>query len=101
MSARLYSAIEDLSLLADRQERIDYLISLAEEFQNADVPRTAETRVPGCESEVYISATPAGEGFKFNIAVDNPHGVSAKALAALLDQTFSGAPPRQVAELSE
>jgi cysteine desulfuration protein SufE len=32
--------------------------------------------------------------------VENPQGISAKAMAVILDETLSGAPPEQVAEVS-
>ncbi|HTQ10666.1 MAG TPA: SufE family protein [Fimbriimonadaceae bacterium] len=89
---RLEETLDDLSLLGDRQERIDYLIAIAEEFSNPGpevVPRTEETRVPGCESEAYIAGD--GDG-RFRIAVDNPQGISAMALAVLLERSFSGNP---------
>jgi cysteine desulfuration protein SufE len=100
----LQETLDDLALLNDRQERIDYLISLAEEFVNQspdEVPRSAEARVPGCESEAYIVAEPQGKGLKFKIAVDNPQGVSAMAMAVILDQSLSGEEPAIVEQVSE
>ena|SRR5579862_1822332 len=104
MNTRLKETLDDLALLADRQERIDYLISIAEEFVNPgsdEVPRTAENRVPGCESEAYIVAEPMGEGFKFRIAVDNPQGISAMAMAVILDQSLSGEEVAAIREVPE
>ena len=94
---KLQETLDDLDLLSDRQERIDYLISLAQEFTNPgpdELPRSAETRVPGCESEVYIVPGP-------KIAVDNPQGVSAMALATILESSVAGAAPNQVGEIPE
>jgi cysteine desulfuration protein SufE len=94
---RLQETLDDLEMLSDRQERIDYLISLAEEFENpgpSEVPRTAETRVPGCESEVYISPDR-------KIAVDNPQGVSAMALAVILSHALADASVEQVQAIPE
>lgn len=90
---KLQETLDDLSMLSDRQERIDYLISIAQGFENPDpdvVPRCQATRVPGCESEAYVVATRHGEGVKLWIAVDNPQGISAMALAVILDQSLSG-----------
>lgn len=101
---RLQETLDDLALLTDRQERIDYLISLGEEFVNPsadEVPRTAENRVPGCESEAYVVAVPDDAALRFRIAVDNPQGISAMALAVILDQGLSGEQPRLVAEVPE
>ena len=53
--------------------------------------------VPGCESEAYIT----GDGRKFKIAVDNPQGVSAMALAVILDQSLSGEDPASIREVPE
>jgi cysteine desulfuration protein SufE len=94
---KLQETLDDLEMLTDRQERIDYLISLAQEFQNPGaevVPRSPETRVPGCESEVYISPD-------LKIAVDNPQGVSAMALAVILESALANAAPDQVEEVPE
>lgn len=99
--AKLQALLDDLAFFPDRAERIDALISLAEKFVNADVPRDATTRVPGCESEVYISAVPDGSGKKFLFGVDNPQGISAMALAYILDSTLSGEPSSEVAKVSE
>ena len=88
-STRLQETLDDLALLADRQERIDYLIAIAEEFENPGpdvVPRTAENRVPGCESEAYV----ARSGSALRIAVDNPQGISAMALAVILEGSLAG-----------
>jgi cysteine desulfuration protein SufE len=96
----LQETLADLDLLTDRQDRIDYLISLAEEFENPgpdEVPRTAETRVPGCESEVYI----VKRDREFRIAVDNPQGVSAMALAVILEQSLSGESPENIRAVPE
>lgn len=100
LPVRLQETLDDLALLTDRQERIDYLISLAEEFENpspADVARTAENRVPGCESEAYVAKEAGG----FKIAVDNPQGISAMALAAILGQSLAGESPASIKEVPE
>ena len=102
--AKLQAFLDDLAMFPDRAERIDALISVGQRFKNplADVvPRTPETRVPGCESEVYITSEPSGEGRKFWIAVDNPQGISAMALAVILDESLSGEPRTEVEKLSE
>jgi sulfur transfer protein SufE len=38
-------------------------------------------------------------GLQFYFAVENPSGVSARALAAILDKTVSGLPPEEVAAI--
>ena len=100
LPSRLQETLEDLDLLTDRQERIDYLISLGQEFHNPgrdEVPRTAETRVAGCESEVYIARKADG----IAIAVDNPQGISAMAMATILLQSLPGAELASIREVPE
>lgn len=101
---KLQSLLDDLSFFTDRAERIDALISIGQKFVNRgpdELERNAVTRVPGCESEVYISAVPEGRGKKFLFGVDNPQGISAMALAQILDESLSGEPADEVAQVSE
>lgn len=98
--SKLQEFLDDLALYPDRTERIDLLISLSDEFKNPpedEVPRSGATRVPGCESEVYVTSELSGQGRKYNFAVDNPQGISAMAMARILDQTLSGEPKEVVA----
>ena len=87
----------------DRGDRIDLLIGIADRFREvpervARRPFPAEHLVPACESEAYLWAERlAGGGLKFHFAVDNPQGISAKAMAVILDETLSGEDPRAVA----
>lgn len=97
LPAGLGAALDDVALL-DRADRIDYLISVADQFRSvpAEVavrPWPAEARVPQCESEVYVFSAPREDGtLDFHFAVDNPQGIAAKALAALLAESLSGVP---------
>ena len=101
----LQEILDDLALFPDRAERIQALISLGEEFKNpseAEVSRTPESRVPGCESEAFLAVFPRPDGtLDFRFAVDNPQGISAMALAVILDRGLSGAALAQVAEVPE
>lgn len=66
------------------------------------MPRTDACRVPGCESEVFVVAKPLPDGTqKYLFAVDNPQGISAMALARILDEGLSGVPPKEVAQVPE
>jgi len=99
--AKLQAMLDDLAFFTDRAERIDALISIGQKFVNAGpdvVPRNETTRVPGCESEVYVAL---GPGRRFLFGVDNPQGISAMALAQILDETLSGEPASEVAQVSE
>ena len=87
----------------DQAERTQLLLDYADKF--TDVPASVATRpfdkaalVPHCESEAYVWAVPQGDGtLKLHFAVENPSGVSAKALAVMLDRTLSGQPLEDVA----
>ena len=100
---RLREHLEMLELLPDRADRIQYLISLADRFREvppevARRPFPEEHRVPQCESEAYTWATPRGDGtLDFHFAVENPQGISAKALGVILGEGLSGVPPEVVA----
>jgi cysteine desulfuration protein SufE len=100
---RLQEHLEMLALLPDRADRIQYLISIADRFREvppevAQRPFPEEHRVPQCESEAYVWATPRPDAtLDFHFAVENPQGISAKALAVILADGLSGVPPDQVA----
>ena len=89
----------------DQAERTQLLLDYADKFK--DVPASVATRpfdqaalVPHCESEAYVWAVPNGDGtLKLHFAVENPSGISAKALAVMLDRTLSGQPIEDVAKV--
>lgn len=104
---KLARTLEALSLVSDRTERIQMLIDIAERFKEvpprvASRPFPQEHLVPACESEAYVwgEARPDGT-LDFHFAVENPQGISAKALAVILGDTLSGQPPAQVAEVPQ
>ena len=104
---KLYLLLSDLKLIDDRDELGDLLIECASRF--TDVPTSIATRpfpssnkVPGCESEAYVWAkNDPNLGIKFYFAVENPHGISAKALSVILDETLSGLIPEEIALVKE
>src|ERR1041385_5910768 len=87
----------------DRGLRTELLIEYADQFvpvpeSIARPPYPEANRAPRCESEAYVFASDeAGGAIKLWFAVENPQGVSAKAWAAILDETLSGQPLEQVA----
>lgn len=103
---KLQQTLEDFAMASDRQERTEMLIEIADRFtpvpqEIAVAPYPEDHRVPACESEAYVWAQPAGpDSLKYYFAVGNPQGISAKAMAVILDETLSGAPLEQVAEVS-
>lgn len=97
--AKLQEQLDDLAMFSDRQDRIEALIALADEYKHPskeDFIRKEEKKVPGCESEVFIEAN----GTEFRFAVDNPQGISAMAMSVILD-SVSGASPNEIAEMDE
>ncbi len=105
LPARLDELLGDLDLLSDRSERIDALIGVAERFRDvperlARRPFSDQHKVPACESQAFVWAEPRPDGtLDFHFAVENPQGISAKAMAVILGDTLSGAPLDEVAEV--
>ena len=97
----------DVFATMPRGERIDALISIAERYRPAppsvaQKPYDEAHRVPACESEAFIWATERPDGtLDFHFVVENPQGVSAKAMAVILSETVSGAPLEEVSNLSD
>ena len=104
---KLTELLEDFNFVTDRSERADLLIELADRFQGvpervARRPFPEDHRVPRCESEAYVWAEDQADGtLKFHFAVENPQGISARAMAVILDETLSGEPVEQVAKVGE
>ena len=89
MPPKLQALLDDLAMFPDRAARIEALISLSREYVHPsadEVARTERTKVPGCESEVFMGL----DGPRFRFAVDNPQGVSAMALSRLLEEGLEG-----------
>jgi cysteine desulfuration protein SufE len=104
---RLNEILDALELLPGRAERIELLIDTAERFREvpesiAPRPFPKERLVPGCESQAYVWAQDRDDGtLDFHFAVENPQGISAKAMAAILQVACSGAPLSQVAAVPD
>jgi cysteine desulfuration protein SufE len=104
---KLTDTLETLEMVPDRSERIQLLIDIAGRFEEvpprlARRPFAKEYQVPACESEAYVFTEPRPDGtLDFHFAVENPQGISAKAMAVILGDALSGAPPEQVAEVSQ
>ncbi len=103
---KLQKLLELFSSISDREIRGEMLIDYAKRFREvperiATRPFPEQHRVQYCESEAYVWSEPQAEGgLKFYFAVENPQGISAKAMAAILDEALSGAPVEQVAQVS-
>ena len=103
---KLTELIDTLGLMPDRLARIDLLIDVADRFREvpehiARRPFSKDHQVPACESEAYLWAEKTDDGrLKFHFAVENPQGISAKAMAVILDESLSGAALEEIAEIS-
>lgn len=98
-------AVIDMFGMFDPADRTSMLLSYADQFH--EVPPQVATRpfpqshqVPQCESDAYAWAMKQPDGtLKLWFAVENPSGVSAKALAAILDKTLSGLTPEEISQV--
>lgn len=85
----------------------EMLLDYSDRFE--DVPSSIATRpfpesnrVPQCESEAFVfTEQTADGGVNFYYAVENPQGVSARALASILQETMQGAPINDIANIPE
>jgi cysteine desulfuration protein SufE len=104
--AKLQDVLDLFASFDDPSDRTNLLLSYADQFREvppavAQRPFSRDHLVPHCESEAYVWAIrhPDG-GLGLHFAVENPAGISAKALAAILDRSLSGLPPDQVAQVT-
>jgi cysteine desulfuration protein SufE len=96
----------DMFQMFDPADRTNLLLSYADQFK--EVPASIATRpfpkshqVPQCESDAYVWARNLPDGpMNLYFAVENPSGISAKALAAILDKTLSGRPAAEIATVN-
>lgn len=105
MPNKLQQLVDTFAML-DPADRTSMLLNYADQFK--EVPREIAARpfdkshqVPQCESDAYVWAIKRPDGtLKLYFAVENPSGVSAKALAAILDKTLSGLPASEIAAVT-
>jgi cysteine desulfuration protein SufE len=103
---RLVNFLRLIGRTQDRQERIQLLIDIARRYKPvaqaiASPPYAEQFKVPACESQAYVFPEPNDDGtLTFHFAVENPQGISAMAMAAILGDALSGAPLDQVAAVS-
>jgi sulfur transfer protein SufE len=102
---KLAEVIDTFSFLTDRNERAEYLIEIADRFNEVRVPEEIsvhphpeENHVVFCESDAYVWAVDQPDGTqKYYFDVLNPQGLSAMAMSVILAETLSGQPLDQVA----
>ena len=103
--SKLQALLDLFAEYAGPTERTELLLSYADKFR--EVPAAVAARpfdrsalVPHCESEAYVWAVPNADGtLTLHFAVENPSGISARALAAILDRTLSGLPAEEIAKV--
>jgi len=103
---KLQDVLAAFEMFSDPADRTSMLLSYADQFKEvppeiARRPFPQNHQVPQCESDAYVWANRRDDGtLKLYFAVENPSGVSAKALAAILDRTLSGLPASEIARVS-
>jgi sulfur transfer protein SufE len=102
---KLQEVLDDFAFVEDRSERAALLIEYADRFE--EVPETVaarpfpeENHVTRCESDAYVFTEELPDHrLKYHFAVENPQGISARAMSVILDESASGAPLDQVAAI--
>jgi cysteine desulfuration protein SufE len=106
LPAKLQAVLDLFATFDDPADRTNLLLSYADQFREvpphvAARPFAKDHLVPHCESEAYVWALKQPDGaLKLYFAVENPSGVSARALAAILDRSLSGLRPEDIAEVT-
>lgn len=107
LKLRLDALLKELKSIDDRELRFELLIEYAERFQEvpatiASRPFAAINKVPACESDAYAFAVKnADDTIRVYFAVENPQGISAKALAVILSETIDGSTVDEVSVIDE
>lgn len=105
--SKISKLLDLLRSVEARADRIDLLIGIADRF--SEVPATVAQRpfdschlIPHCESEAYFWPVEEPDGsLKLLFAVENPQGISARAMAVILDESLSGEPLEEVARVED
>ena len=104
---KLAELLKIFESMNSEEERVTLLLDYAEQFREAPAtiatrPFPEEHRVSFCESEAYVWVLPQQDGrLTLHFAVENPSGVSAKALATILEKTLSGETPEDIANIPD
>lgn len=107
LQQRADSLLEDLRAIDDRELRFELLIEYAERFKEvptyiASRPFDPVNKVPACESDAYAFVVKNNQGLiQCHFAVENPQGISAKALATILGDLVNGSRPEELQLLDE
>ena len=104
MTEKLQQLVETFQMF-EPADRTSLLLSYSDQFKEvppaiASRPFPKSHQVPQCESDAYVWARKRPDGsLKLYFAVENPSGISARALAAILDKTLSGLPASEIATI--
>ena len=102
----LQDLLDTFATFDDPSERAQVLISYSDSFKEvppevARRPFPKDHLVPACESEAYVWAVLRPDGkMDLHFAVENPSGISARAMATMLTKTLSGLTPAEIATVS-
>jgi cysteine desulfuration protein SufE len=102
---KLNDVLDTFDQFPDPADRTGLLLSYADQFREvppeiARRPFPESHHVPQCESDAYVWAIRNPDGtLTFHFAVENPSGVSAKALATIIDKYVSGLPAGEIATI--
>ena len=105
--AKLELLIADIESVDDRMVRAEILTELGNSYQEvpaavAHRPFSQEHKVTACQSDAYVWVVMSDQGLCFPyFAVENPQGLSAKALASLLTQGCSGVTAQEISAVSD
>jgi cysteine desulfuration protein SufE len=104
---KLLKLLADFDWITDRNQRTELLIHYADQFEPvperiATSPYPEEQRVPACESDafVWVEQNP-DHSLHYYFAVENPQGLSAMAMASILNQTVNDLPPEQIVQIQD
>ncbi len=88
-------------------DRNEILLDYSDRFEGvpehiATRPYPESHRVVECESDVYVFTEQGkNNGINFYIAVENPQGVSSRALSAVLKESFDGKDLQKIESIPE
>ncbi len=104
---KLADLLDEFADIDDRYERYEILTEFADDFKPvperiAVPPYPQEHLVPYCESQMYFWSQHNGDHtLTFYFASENAQSISARAMAAILDQTCSGEPAWKIVHLPD
>jgi cysteine desulfuration protein SufE len=107
MPPKLADLLAEFADIEDRYERYEILTEFADAFRPvppeiARRPYPQEHLVPYCESQMYFWSQENGDHtLTFYFASENAQSISARAMAAILDETCSGVPAWQVVHIPD